>query len=229
MEPAQRPFTAALAAASRDKACGQGSQGTSLEGEILNGARACLPPDPLVAVTQAAAVGLALAVRHRADIALDRPVADAWVGPGVGLVGHAACGPLPSTTVAAAVVSLRGGRTPRAAVPPRRGGIEVEIPAEQPKHAVPFARTPPLIDMGPQPGEPGGILVGVTVRLPRDQPQLRRPHHHRPPVATVSTARRRSSSLACKYTIVEASDACPSSSRITSRGTPARTQLVAAL
>ena len=77
--------------------------------------------------------------------------------------------------------------------------------------------------MSPEPLQPSGLGTKVP-GLPGDKAQRGGCHDQVLPPATAPTARRQSSSRACRYTVVEATATWPSSAQTTSRSVPARTQ-----
>lgn len=229
VEPAQPTPVLLLAPAARHHAGLRARQRVCLGDEVLQRHGTRSPPGALVTKTQTAAQQLAPAVDDGACAPGDRaPLASAFLDA---IFGHRVLRPFPPACIAAAVVAVRRGHTTRRAAPPRRGPVTVHITGEQPQRLVPLAATPPVIDTAHKPPQPGGVGIDTAafVEMAGDEAQRWRAHLQRCPPATASTARRRSSSRACRYTVVDASDTCPNSFWTTSTSTPARTQFVAAL
>jgi hypothetical protein len=189
----------AFAAATGDQARFAAGQRSSLCDELLHRPATAAAPGPLVSETQSAAMQLALAVGHCAAAAGNR-AGRAPPGSAVELLlGDTGRRPGASATRAAAVKAPGGRGTARSPAPPRRGPVTVQIPGEQPQRPIPLVRSPRGIDTGRQPLQPANIGHRPLVGAGADQQmRRRRGHRKRSPAATASTARRLSSSRACR-------------------------------
>ena len=205
VEPAQPSPGDAFAAATGDQARLGTDQRPSLSDELLHRPATGLAPGPLVPETQATAMRLALAVGHRAAAAGNR-AGRATPGSAVELLlADTGRRPGASATRAAAVIASGRRGAARSPAPPRRCPVVVQIAGEQPQRPVPLARPPRGIDMSRQPFQPASIGDQPPLGVGADQQtRHRRGHRKRSPAATASTARRLSSSRACRYTAVEA-------------------------
>src|SRR5579863_1086774 len=186
-------------------------------------------PGTLVPQAQAPAVQFAPAAGYQAAPAGQRPDRAAE-RRGVELLPAGPGGqPGPAAAVAAAVMVAGGHRAAGRGARPCGSPVAAQVAGEQPALLVPLARPPASVQAVAQPLQPAAI-AGSLLRPGSPGGNRGRPgHRYRLPAATASTARRLSSSRACKYTVVEASDAWPSKARTTSRSVPARTQFVAAV
>lgn len=229
VEVAQAPIVDALSGTAHDSAGIEAAKRAGPTEELLEGLapRSPVRPSVVVLMAQAIAEEVPLAARDGADPPRQSQGAASPRLPLEGLVGEASDRLGSPTGLAAGVAPPGRGRAGGCPAWPGQGPLVVEITREQPALVVPLARTPAGVDMGDEPLPPPRLAAGAGGGA--HQPQRRCSHRHCLPEATASTARRQSSSRACKYTVVEASEAWPSSRWTTSRSTPARTQLVAAV
>ena len=199
MEPTQASPGYPFAAATGDQARLGTNQRPSLRDELLQRSATGLTPGPLMPETQATAMQLAPAVGHHAATSGNRAGRAPPRRAVELLLADTGRRPRPPTTRTAAVKAPGRRRTARSTTPPRSGPIAVQIAGEQPQRPVPFARPPPGIGMGRQPLQPAGIGDRLPLGVGADQQtRHRRGHRKRSPVATASTARRLSSSRACR-------------------------------
>jgi hypothetical protein len=158
-----------------------------------------LAPGAFVPEAQPGAVQVAFTAGHRAVPALQRPG-----GPrrrrGVELrPGQAHAHPGAAAAITAPRCAARRCRASGGAARPRRGPRAVQVAGEQQCLAVPLTRAPGRVQPGAQP--PGPALVTVLPAAGagvRDGLQRAPAHLYRLPAATASTARRLSSSRACR-------------------------------
>ena len=199
VEPAQPAAADLLAAAAGDSAVPAAGQRPGPGDERLHRLSLVLTPGTLVPQAQAPAVQLALAAGHQAPAPGQRPDRAAERGGVELLPAPIRRQPGPAAAVAAAVMVAGGDRAAGRRARPRRGPVATQVTGEQPALVVPLARAPAQVQMISQPLQPhvltepfaagasgGGCLQRAAV------------HRYRLPAATASTARRLSSSRACR-------------------------------
>ena len=199
MEPAQPTPGDPFATATGDQARLGADQRPSRSDELLQRPGAGLAPSPFMPKTQPTTMQLALAIWHRAAASGNR-AGRAPPGSAVELLladtGRRA---RPPATRAAAVKAPRRRGTARSPASPRRCPVTVQIPSEQPQRPIPLTRPPRGIDVSRQPLQPAGIGERPPLGVAADRRSRRgRGHRNRSPAATASTARRLSSSRACR-------------------------------
>jgi hypothetical protein len=158
-----------------------------------------LAPGAFMAETQAGAMQVALTAWHRAASALQRAS-----GPrrrrGIELrPGQARAYPGAAAAITAPCRAARRRRASRCAARPRRGPRRTQVAGEQQRFAVPLPGAPGRIQPGAQ-RLPPPMLTGPFLAGDSGRGRLQRPaaHRYRLPAATASTARRLSSSRACR-------------------------------
>lgn len=157
VEPAQPAPGDALAATAGDRTGRAATQWPGPGDELVHRPAPGLAPGTLVPQTQAAAVQLARAVRHRAATS-GNGAGRATPGAAIELLlGDTGPRPGASATRAAAVVASRCRGAARSSTPPCRCPVAVQIAGEQPQRRIPLARPPPDIDVGRQPFQPAGV------------------------------------------------------------------------
>src|SRR6266545_1546469 len=230
MKAAQPAAGDALPITAGDPALGGPGQRPGPGDEYLDRLASVLSPAALMPETQAGTVQIAFTAGNRATPAEQRPGRPRRRG-GVELrPGQARAYPGAAAAITAARRAARCRHAPRGAARPSRGPRRPQIAGEQQALTVPLPSTPGRIQPGPQPLQPPALTEPFPAGVNgRSHLQRSAAHRYRLPAATASTARRLSSSRACKYTVVEARDAWPSKARTTSRSVPARTQPVAAV
>ena len=198
VEPAQPAAADLLAAAARDSAVPAAGQRPGPGDERLHQLSLVLTPGTLVPETQAPAVQLALAAGHQAPAPGQRPDRAAE-RRGVELLPADPGGqPGPAAAVAAAVMVAGGDRAAGRGARPCRGPVAAQVTGEQPALLVPLARPPAPVQVVSQPLQPAA-LAGSLLRSGGAGGNRGLPgHRYRLPAATASTARRLSSSRACR-------------------------------
>ena len=199
MEAAQPAAGDALPVAAGDPAPGGPGQRPGPGDEHRDRFAPVLAPAAFMPETQAGTVQIAFTTGHRAAVPAQRP-GGTRRRRGVELrPGHVRAHPGAAAAVAAPRRAARRRRAPRRAARPRRGPWRLQIAGEQQRLAVPLARAPGRIQPGAQPLRPPVLtwlfLAGAGgPGRPRRAPA----HRYRLPAATASTARRLSSSRACR-------------------------------
>jgi hypothetical protein len=197
METAQPAAGDALAAAAGHPASGSPLQRPGPGDERPDGFAAVLAPAALVPEAQPRAVQIAFTAEHCAKIRAQQPPHAGRRG-GIELIP---ADPSRDTGTPASIAASRRTscprRAPRCPAQPRRGPRRRQVPGEQQRPAVPLARTPRRIQPVMQPLQP--VLTGRTRAAGGHGCEQRRPaHRYCFPAATASTARRLSSSRACR-------------------------------
>ncbi len=199
METAQPATGDAFTVTAGDPASGGPRERPGPGDERRDGFAAVLAPVALVPEAQPRAVPVAFAAGYCAAVRAQRPPRASRRG-GIELIP---AGPRPGTGPAASVAASRRAscrcRAPRCPARPRRCPRRCQVPGEQQQAAVPFAGAPGRVQPGAQPFQPSaraGLLAGRAGGHRRQR--CRAAHRYRFPAAAASTARRLSSSRACK-------------------------------
>ena len=198
VETAQPAPGDALPVTARDPAFRGPGQRAGPRGERRNRLGPVLAPGALMPEAQAGAVQIAFTAGHRAVPRTQRAGGPrrrrgVKIGPAQARVHPGAAAP-----IAAPGRAARRSRASRGAARPRRGPCAVQVAGEQQGLAVPFAGAPGRVQPGTQPPGPALGIVRLAAGPVRDGPQRASAHRYRFPAATASTARRLSSSRACR-------------------------------